>query len=145
MSAYQQALSTVSYINRAPEPLPGTRLVSFTVYDGIFHSAPATAELSLTLINDNSLTLSCGGGGVVFIEGSPDPVSLASQLTVVDLDHDHMIHSATINIANPQHGDTLSLDGSVTSDLQVSSPSNTSLRISGTASDDYYQVWGEML
>ena len=140
VSSYQQALSTLTYLNSAPEPLPGTRLLSFTVFDGLFHSSPATATLSLSLINDNILSLVCGRETVVFQEGSLLPVPLTSQLTVVDLDHDHMIHRGFVNIQNPQEGDQLFLDATVTPQLQISVLGDSSFEITGTASDYYYQV-----
>ena len=140
VSSYQEALSRVTYINAAPEPLPGTRLVRFTVFDGVFHSDPATANISLNLTNDNFLTLNCGGEGVVFQEGSPERISVTSQLTVVDLDFDHMIYGGNVNIMNPQGGDYIFLDPSLAHHLYIDPLSNTSLEISGTASDNIYQV-----
>ena len=141
VSSYQQALSTLTYVNSAPEPLPGTRLLSFTIFDGVFQSPPATASLSLSLVNDNILSLVCGRETVVFQEGSPNPLPLTSELAVMDLDHDHMIHRGSVNIANPQEGDRLFLDTTVAPQLQVSSLSDSSLEITGVASDNYYQVY----
>ena len=140
VSDYQQALSAVGYINRAPEPSPSTRSVLYTVSDGIFTSNTATASLTLALINDNMLMLSCGAGVVNFMEGSQDPVPVASQLTLVDLDADHMITGASVDIGAPQEGDEISLDSSVTTDLDIVFQSATSVQVSGIAADNNYQV-----
>jgi Notch-like protein len=139
VSAYQQALSTVTYINRASEPVPATRVITYRVFDGIHGSNIARANLTLSLINDNILRLQCGLENLTFIEESPQPILVASELTLVDLDEDHIITGVSVDIAVPQQGDELDLDHSVTPRLHISTLSPTSIRISGMASDDYYQ------
>ena len=76
---------------------------------------------------------------MTLIEGSPDPVPVASELTLVDLDEDHMITGASVDIGVPQEGDELSLDPRVTPQLEIIQ-GDTSIRISGIATDDTYQV-----
>ena len=75
-----------------------------------------------------------------FTEESPEPVAVTGQLTVVDLDHDHMIQGATVNIVTSQEGDQLFIDDSMTPNIQVLPLSNTSIQITGTALDNQYQV-----
>lgn len=140
VTAYQQALSTVGYINTASEPTPATRFIHYRVFDGIFTSNTATANLTLSLTNDHVLMLLCGVGTVTYVEGSPDSVPVASDLILVDLDEDHMIIGASAEIRAPLDGDELALDPSVTPLLEVSQTTNTSIQITGAASDDYYQV-----
>ena len=140
MTAYQLALSTLTYINTAREPFPGTRVLILTVFDGVHHSDPVTANITLRLINDNILTLLCGVTSVNFTEGSPDPVPVATELTLVDFDLDHMIMGATVDIGVPQEGDEIRLNPSMIPYLDVIVFSDTSIQISGLASDDYYQV-----
>ena len=130
----------MTYQNFAREPFPGTRAITFTVYDGIFSSNVARANLTLNLINDNLLTLTCGAESLLFEEGSVDPVPLTSQLTLVDLDQDHLILGATVELGPPQEGDELNLDLSAAPWLEITTLTNTSIQISGLASDDHYQV-----
>lgn len=140
VTAYQQALSTVGYINTASEPTPAPRFIHYRVFDGTFISNTATANLTLSLTNDHILMLLCGVGTVTYLEGSPQSVPVASELTLVDLDEDHMIIGASAEIRVPLEGDELALDPSVTPLLEVSQTTNTSIQITGAASDDYYQV-----
>ena len=77
---------------------------------------------------------------MTFTEESPQPILVASDLTLEDLDEDHIIMEASVAIGAPQEGDELQLDHSVAPRLHVSTLSATSILISQMASDDYYQV-----
>lgn len=140
VSSYQQALSTITYQNNAPEPVPATRVITYTVFDGIHYSNTTSAYLTLDLVNDNVLTLSCGVENVIFVEGSTDPVLVANQLSLVDFDEDHMITRATVELEAPQDGDELNIDHSIAPLLEISNTTDHIIHISGVASDDQYQV-----
>ena len=139
--AYQQALRTLTYINRAREPLPATRVVTIQVFDGVHSSNMTTANITLSLINDNMLTLTCGIGSVTFTEESSEPVPVTSELVLVDFDENHMIVGAAVSIGFPQEGDELHLDPNVAPHLNVTTHSDTRIEVSGKASDTYYQVY----
>lgn len=141
-SVYQQALSSVTYTNTAPEPSHSPRTLSYQVFDDVFPSNIITATLNIALVNDNVLMLSCGVGVVTFVEGSQNPISVADGLTLVDMDEDHVITGATVTLQSPQEGDALAVNPSLPSDLAVSYQGETGITVSGSASDEEYQVSG---
>lgn len=129
------------YFNGIEEPPSDSenRLVLFQVFDAVFSSNILTAEISFTLVDDNPLLLNCGAGVVGFVEGAEFPVSLTSSLTLSDLDSDHVISSASVAIGNPQEGDEISVNSSLTSAISIQDNSNR-IVLSGDAMDTDYQV-----
>lgn len=51
LGSYATALAAIAYFNDAEEPVPGVRLVTFTISDGTNSSASTTA-ITVTLVND---------------------------------------------------------------------------------------------
>ena len=141
-SVYQQALSTITYTNTAPEPSHSPRTLSYQVFDDVFPSNVITATLNVALVDDNVLMLSCGVGVATFVEGSQNPISVADGLTLVDMDEDHVITGATVTLQSPQEGDALAVNSSQVPGLAVGYQGETEIAVSGSASDEEYQVSG---
>ena len=131
----------MEYFNAADEPSRDpTRQVVFQVYDGVFFSNRVTGFVNITLVNDNPAMLDCGAGVVSFTENSPSPVPLASFLTLSDVDADHVFTGASIVVTNPQAGDELLVDSSLSSSISVQSSNGTGLGLTGSAAAIEYQV-----
>ena len=141
MAVYQQALLAITYLNTADEPTKDPpRRVQMQVFDGQFFSNIATGFVNITLVNDNRLMLLCGGGLPMFTEGSTTPLPIASSLTISDRDADHMVSSATVNLANAQAGDEIQVNDSTRGELTVEQSSGVSITITGQAMAAQYQV-----
>ena len=140
ISVYQQALSSVTYINTADEPDSETvRDVTFRVFDGQLFSTEVTGQVSISLVNDQPPILLCGNGLIDFIEGSTTPTYLTPTLSLVDLDVDHVITSANISLLSPQAGDVIMINASLVGDLQVVRDGQTII-VSGEGMAAQYQV-----
>ena len=138
---YEQALSSVTYFNMAPEPSHAPpRRITIEVNDGIFTSNTLTGLVNITLVNDNLLMLVCGVGVANFTEGRGSPVLLAQSLSLVDLDANHMILAARVAIQNTQEGDTIGVNTTGVGGLEVQ-PNAGSITISGEATSAEYQVF----
>uniref|UniRef100_A0A1X7V4J9 Cadherin domain-containing protein n=1 Tax=Amphimedon queenslandica TaxID=400682 RepID=A0A1X7V4J9_AMPQE len=137
---YQQILSTITYTNTAPEPSMGNRSIQYRVNDGIFSSDIIQSTVSVSLINDNPLILTCDGQTNQFTEGSGEAIFIGPSVSVSDLDSDHVISGADVMIVNGFSGDFISLPQSAVSGLHVTVGVNdTSLRIEGNGTAAEYQ------
>ena len=74
------------------------------------------------------------------MEGAESPIFVASELTLVDLDEDHMITEAAISIGEPQESDEISLDTSLVPSLEVVYQEIGRIVVRGNATDEQYQV-----
>ena len=137
---YQQALSSVTYINTADEPDSETvRDVTFRVFDGQLFSTEVTGQVSISLVNDQPPILLCGTGLINFIEGSTTPTYLTPTLSLVDLDVDHVITSANISLLSPQAGDVIMINASLVGVLEVVRDGQAII-VSGEGMAAQYQV-----
>lgn len=116
------------------------RLVIFQVYDGVFFSDPVVGFVNITLRDDNPPMLECGSGMVSFIEDSVSPVPLATYLSLSDLDSDHVLTGAIIAITNPQEGDEILINSSVSNSVRIQSSTSSRIELVGDATDLEYQV-----
>ncbi len=138
---YQQALASVVYFNEAPEPTKAQpRLVQFRVFDGIFSSDLLTASVSISLVNDNPVTLDCGSGVFNFTEGSSEPTLIATELSLVDRDANHVISYATVTLFNQRLGDAISVDTNAIVNGITATVTNTQIDLVGNAMSSNYQV-----
>lgn len=142
LATYQQALASVEYFNGATEPSADMlRLVEFQVFDGVFLSNTAMGLVNISLVDDNPLLLSCSPGLLSFSEGSTEPVSLASLLTLSDLDSDHVVLSVSVDIANAQEGDEIMADsGVVAESITIQQNGVDRVYLTGEARAMEYQV-----
>ena len=136
---YQQLLAAVTYSNKASEPTQGVRTLTFQVSDDTFTSNTLVGSISIGLIDDNELILTCGINTRTYIEGSADTVYIVPNLTLVDLDVDHIIISANIALTNSQYGDLIYINSTDTNGLFITS-TNNSITIEGESTATEYQV-----
>ena len=140
-AVYQQALFALTYLNTADEPTKDPpRRVEMQVYDGVFFSNVAVGFVNISLVNDNRLMFTCGGGLPTFVEESRTPLLVASFLSIFDLDVNNVITSATIFLDNAQIGDVIQVDANASGGLSVEQASGVSIRINGQAMASQYQV-----
>ena len=59
LSNYQSVLSSLVYRNERFEPSPSNRTISLYVNDGSFNSNTVSITITISLVNDNPLVLSC--------------------------------------------------------------------------------------
>ena len=139
---YQQALSSITYLNTANEPTRDPpRRVEFQVFDGMFFSNLVTGFVNISLVDDNRLMLTCGDGSMpTFTEGSSDPLSVASELTISDIDANSMISSAMIVLDNAQAGDEIRVNPSAAGGLTLDQSSGVSISINRPGVATQYQV-----
>ena len=124
----------------AAEPTHSPRSLTYQIFDDQFPSNTITATISITLVNDNVLMLSCGVGVATFVEGSHVPLHVANGVTVVDMDADHMITRANVTLLNPQVGDVIAVDVGRAGGLSVNSEQGSEVIVSGAGTDEEYQV-----
>ena len=96
--------------------------------------------VNISLVDDNRLIFTCGGGLVIYVEESHTPQLVASSLSVFDLDANNVISSATIVLENAQIGDVIQVDENANGRLSVEQASGVSIRINGQAMVSQYQV-----
>ena len=88
LSSYNSLLSTLLYINSAPEPTYPTltRILSVEVNDGQFIVSNFFA-ISIQLLNDNLLSLSLLADSFDFVEGTSSlPIGSLARLSLSDED-----------------------------------------------------------
>lgn len=94
------------------EPLPGLRVITVTVSDGVF-TASITVSVTVDIINNNPPRLDVSGAALVtFVEGTPRPLEVGAMagVTITDGDNEDILPMMSANV-------TLvgTLDGSVES------------------------------
>ena len=132
-----------TYINSADEPTPGNRTLTIQVADGRFNSNLLSINISVTLLNDNNLTISCSDGNVTtFTEsdgnGAPIPVTIAPNLRLIDKDSDHTIVFALVELLNPPDGNKETITGQSMFGLMVMN-SGSKVTVSTHGKDFMYQ------
>ena len=141
INVYEQVLSSIAYLNTASEPTrEPPRRVSIRVFDGLLYSNPIVGLININLTNDNPLLLSCGVGVSAFVEGSGDSVYPATQLSLVDLDADHVVSTASILIQNAEEGDSILINATLAGRLIVEQGVGATVNIAGEAMASQYQV-----
>ena len=143
---YQQALSSVTYINQADEPNSDIqREIVFQVYDGQQASNEMRGYVNISLVNDNRLMLLCDAGLSTFVEGSDSPIYLVPSLSLIDRDLDHVVSTANVTIQNAQDGDRIQINSSGSGGLVIEQSGGVSIIISGDGMAAQYEVRGEMV
>lgn len=139
------ALQSVSYLNNATEPTPGTRLVQFTVSDESL-TATVTAEISVRTANDPPrIDLNGPLAGIdyttIFVEAG-EAVGIAPTEAVIEDPDDVMLGSMRVRILPPTDGTREVLTSSSNeSNLTASFDSASgTLLISGSASINVYHT-----
>lgn len=79
------------------------------------------------------------------MEESSSPVYLTPSLSLIDRDLDHVVLMANVTIQNPQDGDRIQMNSSVSGGLVVDQSSGVSINISGRGMAAQYEVRGEMV
>ena len=134
--AYQQAVRSVSYQNTAPEPNHVQRQITYRVNDSQFFSNVLEGTITIALVNDNPLLLMCPSSST-FTENSLVPVDITQDLVLSDLDQNHVVTGARIEIANAMSGDRVAVNSST---LAVQMLSDSVIQINGEATAAVYQV-----
>ena len=140
VAAYEQALRLVTYQNTAPEPHHSQRQLTFQVSDGQFVSNVLQGAININLTDDNPLQLVCGSGSVGFTEGSNAPMNITHELTLSDLDVNHIVTSARVEIENAQEGDRIAVSPPSSGPLTVVNVNDTMVEITGESQVTEYQV-----
>ena len=86
---FKLTLSTLTYINTADEPRPGSRWVEFIVHDGEATSAPVITTIIISYVNDRpylNLTSVSRDFNTKWIEGSL-PTSISDDPSISDVDN----------------------------------------------------------
>ncbi|WP_321815543.1 MULTISPECIES: DUF4347 domain-containing protein [unclassified Paraburkholderia] len=117
LAQWQSALSSVMYTDTAVTPNPATRTVSFQINDGSLSSPVATRTVTVT-DTDQTPVLSGSGANVTFTAAdntTSTPVTLASDLTLSDLDNTTLASASVSIVGNFQNSDILSFTNTNTS------------------------------
>ena len=109
----QLILNSLTYTYEpSGEPLPGQRVITVTVSDGLF-SASVTVSVTVDIINNNPPRLHVGLPLVTFVEGSPSPLAVgtAAMVTITDGDNEDVLPmmSANVTLLGTVDGDVESL------------------------------------
>ncbi|MET0454998.1 MAG: Ig-like domain-containing protein [Mycobacterium sp.] len=102
LETYESVLRSVVYYNFA-DNLPASRTITFVVTDGVYASAPASKQISITAINDLPVVDTSSGPTAYAEQGNP--VVVDDSVTVTDID--------ATNLA----GATVSLGGATASEF----------------------------
>ena len=116
VTAFVSRLRQVTYDNAAAEPTVGNRTVAVRVDDGRHDSNLLLITLSVSLVDDNRLVISCSDGeNTTFTEASGNrsstPVAVAPNLVLSDRDLDHTISSAVVRLVDNPDGSDESIAG----------------------------------
>jgi hypothetical protein len=98
LAQWQAALGTITYTDTAITPNTATRMVSFTVKDGVNARNTATRAVTVTATNQTPI-VTTSGGSTNYISGASTLVAIDSSLTVSDLDN-ATLSSATVSITS---------------------------------------------
>ena len=141
-------LTTVMYINTNDRPTTSfNRTIEFTVNDteGRLNSPLAISTIEVIAVNDPPImTLSNNGAEttqtVEYNEGSPTGVTLAPQVTVLDVDNDN-VEGAEVILESPNLSeDSLQLDSTPAGLTWTYNASTGELSITGTAPLSTYEA-----
>ena len=138
LAAFTSALQSVSYLNNATSPTPGTRLVQFTVSDGSLLATAAAGVLVRTINDPPRIDLNGPQAGVnyttQFVEGG-GPIRLVPAAAVIEDPDNTRLASLSIRLLSPADRTREFLSarssGNITATYDMSS--NT-LLLSGSAS-----------
>jgi hypothetical protein len=98
LANYQQVLRSVTYRDASQNPSTAGRVISFRANDGTDNSNIVTTSVGVTAVNDPPVI--AGTGTVTFTEDA-GAVTVASALTVVDVDNANLT-TGTVTITNLQ-------------------------------------------
>lgn len=109
----QLILNSLTYTYEpSGEPLPGQRVITVTVSDGLFSSS-VTVSVTVDIINNNPPRVHVGRPLVTFVEGSPSPLAVgtAAMVTITDGDNEDVLPmmSANVTLLGTVDGDVESL------------------------------------
>ena len=82
------------------EPSDHTRLVTYSISDGVAFSAPVHSTVSVKLVSDNCPQLSLGQLSRNYVEHSA-PIAVDASLTITDDDYKATFSSVEVNIVKP--------------------------------------------
>lgn len=110
VSEYENLLGQVMYDNVREEPDDADRMVTLTVFDGMFTSDPVSLPIHIQLINDQLPTLTLTSTIVELQEGLPQfqvvrIVPNATLVTVSDADNEHgdfPVESVEVSLLDPR-------------------------------------------
>ena len=137
---YMAILRSLTYSNTAPEPTPGNRSVSITVFDGLQQDVTIVIVIVI-LADDNPLTLQVSAPQLVFTEGDMSlAVGLTSGAILVDADREAFVENLTVSLigSRDQDNEFLSINASYITDEEI--PDGAMIRISSRSSLVNYQV-----
>ncbi|MFI5091309.1 MAG: beta strand repeat-containing protein, partial [Terriglobales bacterium] len=128
---WQAALDAVTYNNSSHNPTGTSRIIDFTVNDGLVDSALSTKTVSLTAVNTPPVVTVAA---TATYTGSGPAATLSSAATVSDVDNTTLA-SATVSISNGLlAGDVLSVNGATSGTINGISWSYASGALSFTGS-----------
>ena len=142
-TVYQQILSSLTYINMLPEPVPGVRTVSIIVQDGSNYSNTLQLNISVVLVDDHCPVLETQTSSIMFTENS-EPLQLGEEaglsISDADLPPHQVLSSLLIQLTGATDGssETISLNSTQPPSLSISTTTNT-ISISGSATVPVYQ------
>ena len=152
LEVYRSVLSTLQYHNEAEEPLPTSRIIYFSIFDGLNYNYPLTTTTVIVhTVNDAPQLYPSGNTDdefeiFRFFEGSDaeDTPVMAPNLTISDSDNSHL-SSALIVLSTifDEGNESISINTTLLTQYNVScvpiSCSGTSLQLNGNATVSNYQ------
>ncbi len=93
---YQMALRSITYSNANEDLSETSRIIAFTINDGLIDSNTITRTIDMTAVNDRPVLSSVNADPLTFTEGN-GTVVVDPLLTVTDVDNTHCV-SATVSI-----------------------------------------------
>ncbi|MBN1416062.1 MAG: T9SS type A sorting domain-containing protein [Bacteroidales bacterium] len=136
---YQATLRSITYRNTSENPSSVKRIVSFTVYDGLYYSNTVSRDITVTPVNNPPVLAAISSTSINYTEGD-DPVQITNSITVTDVDDVNM-ESATVSITSGYQIDCDSLaftsTGGVSGYFEVE---DGTLYLSGSASLTIYRT-----
>ena len=138
LAAFSSALQSVSYLNNATNPTPGTRLVQFTVSDESLTATAAVGVLVRTINDPPRIDLNGPQAGVnhttQFIEGGR-PIRLVPAVAVIEDPDNTRLTSLSIQLLSPADGTREFLSASSSENITATyDVSSNTLLLSGSAS-----------
>lgn len=144
VSAFQSRLQMMAYSNSVDEPVKGNRTLSVRVNDGRHYSNLLAITISVSLVDDNNLTILCSDGdNTTFTEtdgnSSPIPVVIDPSFFLLDRDLDHTIVSAVVELLSAPDGTDETLTGTSMFGLRVDNLGSR-VTVSSPGKDFQYQA-----
>jgi len=100
-----------------------------------------TGLVNISLVDDNLLMLDCGSSGAEFVEDMGTAISVTANLTLADLDPDHVVPGASVAIMGAQDGDEITVDESLSGSISIQHDGGrTHIDLIGDGMAEQYQV-----